>query len=358
MQQETFCTAQVERSPFAEPLAHAYAAIHQLALAIARRTKPRRKEPRPPRHNGPPHPEPRSDTRFALALQGGGALGAFTWGVLDRLLEVPGFSPDAISGASAGAANAAVMASGWMAGGRDGAKESLDHFWHRVGMLPTLYRRLPTAFGFDATFAFEMASTIVSPYDFNPLNHNPLRSIIGELADFERLRTADAPAIFISATDIETGRARIFSNPELSLDVVLASACLPQLFQAVEIDGRTYWDGGYTSNPPIDPLRRFLGQARLMLVLVNPEQRAGLPRTAREIAARLSQVIGNASVWRELDGLPDYDAIALPEQPGPASNADKYNNDWRFIQSLRDQGRVAAEAWLAQNGALPAATPT
>lgn len=354
MQQNTFCGAHIARSPFIEPLTHASAAIHQLALAIARRTKPRRKEPR---RIEPPHTEPRRDTRFALALQGGGALGAFTWGVLDRLLELPGFSPDAISGASAGAANAVVMASGWMSGGRDGAKESLDHFWHRVGMLPTLYRRLPTAFGFDATFAFEMASAIVSPYDFNPLNHNPLRPIIGELADFDRLRSADAPSLFISATDVETGRARIFSNAELSLDVVLASACLPHLFQAVEIDGRAYWDGGYTSNPPIDPLRQFLQQARLMLVLVNPQERAGLPRTAREIAARLSEVIGNASVWRELDGLPDYDAIVLPEQPGPASTADKYNNDWRFIQSLRDQGRAAAESWLAGNGVLPAATP-
>ncbi|HEX9463120.1 MAG TPA: patatin-like phospholipase family protein [Alphaproteobacteria bacterium] len=289
-----------------------------------------------------------------MALQGGGALGAFTWGVLDRLLEVPGFSPDAISGASAGAANAVVMASGWMTGGRDGAKESLDHFWHRVGMLPSLWRRLPTAFGFDATFAFEMASAIVSPYDFNPLNHNPLRPIIDELTDFERLRSAAAPPLFISATDVETGQARIFTNAELRLEAVLASACLPHLFQAVEIDGRTYWDGGYTANPPIDPLRRFLHRARLLLVLVNPRQRAGIPRTAREIAGRLSQVLGNASVWRDLDRLSGYDAIELPEQQGSAVNTDKYNNDWRFIQSLRDQGRAAAEAWLAARPAIPA----
>jgi NTE family protein len=362
MQQNSVCVTDVARSAFGDPVARISERIHQLALAVARRTKPRRKPPRrepphtePPRP-GPRHSQPRRERQFALALQGGGALGAFTWGVLDRLLEVPGFSPHAISGASAGAANAVVMASGWMTGGCDGAKESLDHFWHRIGMLPTLYRRLPSAFGFDATFAFEMASAIVSPYDFNPLNHNPLRPIIGELADFERLQSAEAPPLFISATDVETGRARIFSNPELTLDVVLASACLPHLFQAVQIDGRAYWDGGYTSNPPIDPLRPFLDEARLMLVLVNPQARAGLPRTAREIAARLGEVIGNASVWRELEGLAGYDAIELPEQPGPASAADKYNNDWRFIQKLRDQGRAAAEDWLAADQ-LPATVP-
>jgi len=336
MQHNSLCVA---KTAFAwpEPLTRASAAIHRLALAVARRTDPRARE----------------DLGFALALQGGGALGAFTWGVLDRLLETPDFRLAALSGASAGAANAVVMASGWMAGGRDGAKEALDHFWHRVGVLPSLWRRLPTAFGFDPSWALEMASTVVSPYDFNPLNHNPLRPIIAELADFDRLRRADAPAIFVSATEVETGRARIFDNSELRLETVLASACLPHLFQAVEIDGRSYWDGGYTANPPIDPLRQFLRQARLLLVLVNPRRRAGVPRTARDIAARLNQVLGNASVWREIDGLGGYDAIELPEDVNPSSTTDKYNNDWRYIQQLKDRGRDAAEAWLSAATPVP-----
>jgi len=331
MQHELLCVAKTPYFGSSETLRRAFAAVHRLALAVARRTAP----------------TVRGEFRFALALQGGGALGAFTWGVLDRLLEAPGFHLHALSGASAGAANGVVMASGWMAGGRDGAKEALDHFWHRVGVLPSLWRRLPTAFGFDPSWALEMASAVVSPYDFNPLNHNPLRPIIAELTDFERLRRPDAPPIFISATEVETGRARIFTNAELRLETVLASACLPHLFQAVEIEGRTYWDGGYTANPPIDPLRGVLERARLLLVLVNPRRRPGVPRTARDIAARLNQILGNASVWRETDALGHFDAIELPEDANPSSTADKYNNDWRYIQQLKDRGRDAAETWLS-----------
>lgn len=328
MQHESLCVAKTASSTWPAPLSQAAAAIHRFALAIARRTEPAAR-----RHG-----------RFALALQGGGALGAFTWGVLDRLLELADFHPDALSGASAGAANAVVLATGWMRGGRDGAKEALDHFWHRVGALPSMWRSPPGSL-FDPGVALEMASALVSPYDFNPLNHNPLRAILAELTDFERLRRAEAPPIFVSATEVESGRPRIFTNAELQLDAVLASACLPHLFQAVEIEGRSYWDGGYTVNPPIAPLRQFLGRARLLLVLVNPSRRRGIPRNARDIAARLGQIRANASVWRDLEDGRAIETIELSEDsPGALA---KYNNDWRFIQSLRDRGRAAAEAWLA-----------
>jgi NTE family protein len=335
MQHDSLCVAKTPSFTWSASLGQAAAAVHRLALAVARRTEPRAR-----RHG-----------RFALALQGGGALGAFTWGVLDRLLELADFHPDALSGASAGAANAVILASGWMRAGRDGAKEALDHFWHRVGALPSMWRSPPGAL-FDPTFALEMASALVSPYDFNPLNHNPLRAILAELTDFEQLRRPEAPPIFISATEVETGRPRIFTNAELRLDTVLASACLPHLFQAVEIDGRSYWDGGYTVNPPIAPLRQFLQQSRLLLVLVNPSLRPGVPRNARDIAARLNQIRANASVWRDLDAGHTVETIELAED-GPGSLAPaKYNNDWRFIQSLRDRGRAAAEAWL--DHAVPA----
>ena len=293
---------------------------------------------------------------YALGLQGGGALGAFTWGVLDRLLETPGFRLAATTGASAGAVNAVVMASGWLEGGAEGARTRLREFWQRVGHLPSVLRLPLSSFWFDEgrgrselpALAFEMASTVFSPYDLNPLNHNPLQPILKQLVDFTRLRDdADAPRLFISATDVETGRARIFDNGDLSLDAVLASACLPHLFQAVEIDGRSYWDGGFTANPPIAPLGSYAGTARTLLILVNPTRRAGVPRTARDIASRLNQIAGNASLLRDLAALGPCDVIEPPEASRDYAVASKYNNDWAFIQHLHALGRREAERLLA-----------
>ena len=297
-----------------------------------------------------------SGASFALGLQGGGALGAFTWGVLDRLLEAPGFRLVAVTGASAGAVNATVMASGWLEGGADGAKASLRGFWQRVGRLPSVLRPPLSSFWFDEgrgrselpALAFEMASSLFSPYDLNPLNHNPPQPILKQLVDFQRLRDdREAPRLFISATDVETGRARIFDNGDLSLDAVLASACLPHLFQAVEIDGRPYWDGGFTANPPIAPLGPFAGSARTLLILVNPTRRAGVPRTARDIASRLNQIAGNASLLRELAALGPCDVIEPPEASRDYAVASKYNNDWAFIEYLHVLGRREAERLLA-----------
>jgi len=161
------------------------------------------------------------------------------------------------------------------------------------------------------------------------------------LVDFERLRRSEAPRLFVSATDVETGQARIFDNADLSLDAVLASACLPHLCRAVEIDGRPYWDGGFTANPPIAPLGRFVDSARVMLILVNPTRRPGVPRTARDIASRLNQIAGNASLLRELTALESCDIIEPPATSDYAV-ASKYNNDWSFIQHLSALGRQEA----------------
>jgi NTE family protein len=195
--------------------------------------------------------------------------------------------------------------------------------------------------------AMEMTAAMISPYEFNPLNHHPLRAVLAEIVDFERLKAAEAPRLFVSATDVETGRARVFTNAEMSVDVLLASACLPHLFQAVEIDGRAYWDGGYTANPPIAELVPFRESGCSMLViLLNPTLHPGVPRAARDIATRLNEILGNASVLRELDRLGAHETIARPVEDIPYPGASKLNTDWQFIRHLRDEGRKAAEAWL------------
>jgi NTE family protein len=300
-------------------------------------------------------PVPSTPQRLALGLQGGGALGAFTWGVLDRLLEWPGFRPEAISGASAGAANAAVLASGLVRAGADGAKEDLERFWSRVGHMPSLLRKLPLQSWLGGAgqwdlpaIALEMTAAMISPYEFNPLNHHPLRGVLAEIIDFERLKTPAAPRLFVSATDVETGRARIFDNAAMTLDVILASACLPHLFQAVEIDGRAYWDGGYTANPPIAELAAFRDEGcRVLVVLLNPTLHAGVPRAARDIATRLNEILGNAGILRELNTFGPHETIARRVDGSPYPGGSKLNTDWQFIRHLRDEGRQAAEIWLA-----------
>lgn len=301
-------------------------------------------------------PAPRSrPLPFALGLQGGGAFGAFTWGVLDRLVESPDFRVAAVSGTSAGAANAAVFLSGWLSGGAEGAKAALRQFWRRVGHIPSLLRTPPGLFWLDGgsgrfnlpALAVEMATAVVSPYEFNPFGHNPLRAILEDLVDFERLRASDAPRLYVSATDVETGRAFVFDNSDLNLDAVLASTCLPHLFPAVEIDGRYYWDGGFTANPPIGPLCRFAGRTRPLLILVNPIYRAGVPRNARDIASRLNQIVGNANLLREIDALRDYETIELADSGEDYAASSKLNNDWRFIEHLHKLGRRAASDWIA-----------
>lgn len=315
----------------------------ELAAAALRRRRPR--APAPPRPASLP---------FALGLQGGGAFGAFTWGVLDRLVETPGFSVAALSGASAGAANAAVFLSGWLTGSADGARQSLRQFWRRVGHIPSLLRTPPGLFWLDGgsgrfnlpALAVEMATSVVSPYEFNPFGHNPLRAILADLVDFERLRHAQAPRLYVAATDVETGRAYIFDNADLSLDALLASTCLPHLFPAVTINGRHYWDGGFTANPPIGPLCRFAGQARTLLVLVNPTRRPGVPKTARDIATRLNQILGNANLLREIEALRGYDTIELADGGRDYAASAKLNNDAQFIDHLCDLGRTAAGQWI------------
>ena len=227
-----------------------------------------------------------------LALQGGGSHGAFTWGVLDRLLEEPWLKIEAISGTSAGAMNAAVLVSGHMEGGAEGARAALDAYWKRVAEAAKFspLQRSPvdrlmnrwTLDGSPAYVAMDLMTRVISPYFLNPLGFNPINSILSESIDFAHLAEASIK-LFITATNVHTGRGRVFRNPEITPEVLLASACLPTMFQAIEIDGEPYWDGGFAGNPTITPLVRESDAQDTILIQINPRERRETPRTAGAI---------------------------------------------------------------------------
>jgi len=237
-----------------------------------------------------------------LALQGGGSHGAFTWGVLDRLLEEPWLRIAGISGTSAGAMNAAVLADGWAQGEADGARAALERFWRQVSRATAfspLQRspidRLMGRWTLDTSPGYvfmDLISRVLSPYALNPLDFNPLRRILSENVDCERLTESPIKS-FITATSVRTGRGRIFRNAEITADVLLASACLPTMFRAVEIDGEPYWDGGFTGNPTITPLIRETDAHDSILVQINPRERSDTPRTAPDILNRLNEISFN-----------------------------------------------------------------
>lgn len=320
---------------------------------------------------------------LSLALQGGGAHGAFTWGVVDRLLEAGRFSISGLSGTSAGAMNAVVIASGLAKGGPAEARAALAQFWRDVsrdGRLSPLQRttfdRLMGNWSLAKTpayIAFEMASRFLSPYDFNPLNINPLRELLEAHVDFEAIRRSDVK-VFISATNVQTGRARIFGHEEMSADAVMASACLPFLFQAVEIDGVPYWDGGYMGNPPLFPLYEHAEADDILLVQINPIRREETPRTAAEIQNRINEITFNASLLAQLRvidqvtqmaekgllsrlalGGSGYRRVRLhriggADQLAGLDVSSKLNAEWAFFQHLRDLGREAADVFLTAHG--------
>lgn len=312
-----------------------------------------------------------------LALQGGGSHGAFTWGVLDRLLEEPWLQIEGISGTSAGAMNAAVLASGYAQAGAEGARAALTRFWRRVadaarvspfrrGLVDTLLGRW-TLDHSPVFVALDMMARVVSPYDMNPAGVNPLRTILAQTIDFDALR--DSPIkLFTTATHVHSGRGRVFRNAELTPDVLLASACLPTLFQAVEIDGEPYWDGGYAGNPTLTPLIRESASNDTILVQVNPVERTTTPRSAREIISRMNEIAFNAPLLKELR------MIALLREavdPGSAEGrhwaamrlhrihspkmlslgySSKLNAEWAFVLMLFDEGRRAAGEFLDEHG--------
>jgi NTE family protein len=315
-----------------------------------------------------------------LALQGGGSHGAFTWGVLDRLLEEPWLRIDGISGTSAGAMNAVVLVDGYEKDGCRGAQAALENFWRRVSHAARFspIRRSPLdvllgRWTLDTSpffVAFDLAARLFSPYDLNPRGANPLRDILADCVDFRRAAKSQI-RLFVTATNVRTGRGRVFRNGELTPDVLLASACLPTLFQAIEIEGEAYWDGGYSGNPTITPLVRECASHDTLLIAVNPVERQGTPRSAREILDRLNEVSFNATLLKELR------MIALLRQVADVGTGEgalwaamrihlissatidklgassKFNAEWDFLSMLRDEGRRCAESFLtAHRGSI------
>ncbi|MCA3191991.1 MULTISPECIES: patatin-like phospholipase family protein [unclassified Cupriavidus] len=312
-----------------------------------------------------------------LALQGGGAHGAFTWGVLDRLLEEPWLDIDGISGTSAGAMNAAVLVYGHALNGAAGARQALEAFWQRVSDAARFspFRRSPldvilgrwTLDNSPLFVAADLAARIWSPYDLNRAGSNPLAEVLQATIDFDVL--AQAPIhLFVTATNVETGRGRVFKNTEVTASVLLASACLPTVFQAVEIDGVPYWDGGYAGNPTITPLVRECQSRDTILVQINPVARSGVPRTARDILSRVNEISFNAALLKELRMIAVLQRVADPgaaegaqwahmrihriasERMAELGSSSKMNAEWPFLCMLRDEGRAAADQFLAMHG--------
>lgn len=238
-----------------------------------------------------------------LALQGGGAHGAFTWGVLDRLLEEESIGIGWISAASAGAINATALASGLADGGRGAAREKLHAMWERVyrAGVPDLLRINPFLSNLGSAPAIAHVANLWSPYDFNPLGFDPLRQLLSETIDFEMLRKAAPVELLVAATDIATGKARLFRSHELTIESVLASACLPTLHHAVEIEGRAYWDGGFSANPDLVTLAGESPVQDTLIVQLNPIVKSGLPTGVREIADHVNWLTFNAPLVRDIE---------------------------------------------------------
>jgi NTE family protein len=299
--------------------------------------------------------------RVSLALQGGGSFGAFTWGVLDRLLEDETITFDAVSGASAGAVNAVLLASGLARGGPSAARAGLERFWRRAS---------EAAPGGQAGLAVEVAARHLSPYQFNPFNLHPLKTLLAEEIDFDALRQHSKLKLLIATTRVRDGRLRIFREKSVTLDVILASTCLPVLHHAVSIDGEAYWDGGYSANPPLIPLVSASRARDALVVQIMPSVGAEMPTTTSEIRKRIEQITFASSLARDMDALTAMKKLADPHEQGSRlsrklqmlrlhhiaaeeeyqalSQASALNLDWDFLLALREAGRNAAERWLVQ----------
>jgi NTE family protein len=317
--------------------------------------------------------------KINLALQGGGAHGAFTWGVLEGLMEDDRIEFEGISGTSAGAMNAVIVADGLAQGGPKVASQRLADFWRAVsldGELPTMQREVidrlftflplegsPTQMWFDALARFW------SPYDLNPLNINPLKDVVDRFVDFDALRVCPGPPLFVSATNVYTGRLRVFPRDKITVDVVMASACLPMLFRAVEIDDIPYWDGGYLGNPAIFPFFDATETEDVLLVQINPIERRITPRSQNEIMNRINEVTFNSSLMAEARAinfvtrlidegrLPrgkgkgqyrriNMHRIALDGVFNDLTASSKLDSDFDFFLKLRDGGAQAAREFL------------
>jgi NTE family protein len=316
--------------------------------------------------------------RIELALQGGGAHGAFTWGVLDYLLKDDRVQIEGICGTSAGAMNAVVLADGLDRGGKQGARDALNRFWSATSkssrFLPfqrTPLDRLLGRWTLDISpgfIFFDLLSRLVSPYQINPFGFNLLSFQLSSLVDFEHVRHADGIKLFVAATNVRTGKQKIFRRHEMTADMVAASACLPTLFHAVQVQGEAYWDGGYMGNPALFPLVEECGGRDIVIVQINPIFRDEIPKTAADIMNRLNEISFNASLIMEVrmiallkeliqaknleqEKYKDmfFHRINADEELKNLSVSSKLNAEWKFLKHLHDVGYRTAEAWLNEN---------
>ncbi|MDX2102521.1 MAG: patatin-like phospholipase family protein [Alphaproteobacteria bacterium] len=316
--------------------------------------------------------------RINLAFQGGGSHGAFTWGVADRLLGEPRVEIEGICGASAGAMNASVLASGFAAGGRAGARAALAAFWRQIGEAGNRSPIQPSwldqwlgtnRMDYSPTFlAFDMVSRLFSPYELNPANVNPLRDVVAANIDFGAVRGLSDLKVFVCATNVRTGKIKVFENKDLCIEAVLASACLPFMFQTVWYEGEPYWDGGYMGNPALYPLIYNCKSQDVVLVQINPLTREEVPRTARDILDRVNEISFNSSLMREMRAVHFVSSLVaagrLPadefrdmyvhivEGGAPLNGlgaSTKLNATTSFLTHLFEMGVAAADAWLEAN---------
>jgi NTE family protein len=314
-------------------------------------------------------------SRLSLALQGGAAHGAFTWGVLDQLLADPTLHFDALSASSAGAVNAVVMTQGWIAGGRDGARQALSDFWQDVG------RQIPwplVSNGHDETISFTPAVKMLAswvgrfaPINLNPMDINPLRDLLNKHIDFERIRHSSPFKLFVGATHVNSGKLRLFREQELSVEMVLASSCLPKIHNTVEIDGEPYWDGGYSANPAVFPLVNPGHGSDILLVLLTPHRHHETPKSIQAIETRIQELGFKSHFLREMNmyarlrhaahtksslwGGQKRESHPTRFHMIDASLDVLQRSETKmlaytpFLEMLRDQGRVQAKGWLAQH---------
>jgi NTE family protein len=309
-----------------------------------------------------------------IALQGGGVHGAAVWGALDAVLKDGRISIEAVSGASAGSVNAVALASGLHEGGAEGAREKLELMWRRISNRGAIFSTIKCSYGGD-TFGtalshawFDAITRSFSPYQLNPFNINPLREVLAETIDFGALRQCVRPRLYLAATNVRTGRAHIFRNSEASVDAVCASACLPNVFKAVEIDGEAYWDGGYMGNPVLYPFFYESASSDVVIVHINPIEREEVPATAPAIMDRINEITFNASLLRELraidfvrrlieQGMLKEDAkmrlrnirihsIRTDQALLNHSASSKFDVDWGFISALKAEGERVGRAWI------------
>lgn len=321
------------------------------------------------------HPRPEKYTleskhAITLALQGGGAHGAFTWGVLDRLLEEDNLTIEGLSGTSAGAINGALVSYGLSVGGRKKARQLLENFWRKVSLSTNMFLTpsvLDKMLGgkdlsYSPTFMmFDYMTRMMSPYQFNLIDLNPLKDMVLELIDFNHLRENPGAKLFVNATNVKTGQSRIFHHEEMTLDMLMASACLPFLFKTVEVDGEPYWDGGYTGNPALLPLVEQCRAEDIVIVQVTPLKAEDVPTSVHDIVDRVNEISFNNALAREMQyvellsktskrSTTRFHRVEAEDILSGLGRSSKFNADWSFLEHLKEAGRQSAEDWLKATG--------